>query len=124
MLLTIKRSYSQHSAQATQTIKDFCPVNFFLFLGFARKTNRYFLYCLGKRNSQVKETILNARRKFSTQGKFSTQEKILNLGENCQLKRKFSILHKILSSRKNSQHRRKKITTITNKIIRGFYLFI
>ena len=68
-----KKSFSsQHYAHATQAIKNFCSVNFFLFWGPAHSTSRDFMYSLGKKifstlrdNSQLQGENSQISRKFS-----------------------------------------------------------
>ena len=86
-----KSSSSQHYAHATQTIKNFCSVNFSLFWGPAHSTSRDFMYSLGKK-------IFSTLRDNS-----QLQGKILKSAENSQFSRKFSTLEKILISGKNSE---------------------
>ena len=85
-----------------QTIKDFCPVTFYLFYSPAQNTSRNFLYCLGKKTLMSKRKFSTLEENSQLLGKFSTlgensnsRAKFSNLGENSQPLRKFSTQLKI-----------------------------
>ena len=94
------------SYAATQTIKDFCSVNFFFSKGPTHNTSINFFVLLRKKtfstlktNSQLWGKILNCKRKSPTQEKILTLDRVLNSWENSQLRINFSTREDILISK-------------------------